>query len=72
MGVGVVGGMLWSLWPAVPLAQKLARTAVRQPFEEVSRCVECHASQSEKSLETGHAQTLRPGNDPDNEMISTA
>lgn len=64
-GVGVVGGMLWWLWPAGPQAQRLPVVAIRQPSEEVSRCVECHAPQSEKFLETGHAQALRPGNDPD-------
>lgn len=65
VGVGVAGGMLWGLWPAGLQVPKLDPVTIRQPSEEVSRCVECHAPQSEMFLETGHAQALRPGNDPD-------
>lgn len=65
VAVGLVGGMLWWQWPAGPQFPKSAAVMIRQPSEEVSRCIECHASQSERFMETGHAQTLRPGNDPE-------
>ena len=39
VGIGVVGGLLWWLWPAGPQVQKPIPVAIRQPAEEVSRCV---------------------------------
>lgn len=65
IGVGVIAGTIWWLSPARQQLPRPVPITVRQPSEEVDRCAECHASQSEKFLETGHALALRPGDDPE-------
>lgn len=76
-GAGVLLALAWWLMPARrqapnPPAElrpravlKTASVSARVPSEEVTRCVECHAAQSEHFLQTGHAQTLHRAHDPE-------